>query len=241
MSDFESFSAKLGSQADYAILDALILKLADMMKGPVEAGVQSTAPETARATKENFFTQVLAADHCQCPAAHLSWALGVASMLATNVTRCKDMLLFAVKGSPACDCQLLFLRGLMPKLGFAIVDDYDENWDETETDSWAYVWQYRRSDKSLCTVKLLVCTTVQAWAAKPIHAMVYASQDRRAAPSLLRLAVVSAPLEDKDGEPIANSLNNILMAGLDKAIKLAEDKGFCPPEDDPAFEKYLME
>ena len=52
------------------------------------------------------------------------------------------------------------------------------------------------------------------------------------APNLQRVAVVSAPVVDKEGEPIAQKLNENVIKALESAKALADEKGFTPDRGD---------
>ena len=52
------------------------------------------------------------------------------------------------------------------------------------------------------------------------------------APNLRRVAVVSAPVKDKEGKPIAQKLNENVSQALEGAKAIADKKGFLPDPDD---------
>ena len=139
--------------------------------------------------------------------------------------RCSELTLLAIKGGDACDCEIKFIEALMEELG-AQVDKFREVSDDGEDIRWCW-WLQRKGAKPLhgglhqyqkveyATVGMLQNSFL------PDKALTHA-------PNLRRVAVVSAPVVDKEGKPIAQKLNENVSQALENAKALADKKGFRP-------------
>merc|ERR1719198_167345 len=45
------------------------------------------------------------------------WVTGLVATLLRNIPRCREFVMYAVKGGPACDCEIQFIEIFMELLG----------------------------------------------------------------------------------------------------------------------------
>ena len=189
--------------------------------GPKEAG------EVIQAQLDSFFTAVLATVHAG--AWRLDWVAGLLFVLLCSVKRCSVLTLLAIKGGDACDCEIKFIEALMEELG-AKVDTFRQVSDSGECIVWR--WFLKRKGAKDCVVWLKQYQKVEYAAVEMLQLGFLPQKAYMNAPDLHRVAVVSAPVVDKEGKPIAQTLNENVSKALEGAKAIADKKGFKPESDD---------
>ena len=185
--------------------------------GPKEAG------EVVQATLDSFFTAVLATVHAG--AWRLNWVAGLLFVLLCSVPRCRDLTLLAIKGGDACDCEIKFIEALMEELG-AEVETFAKEAGDGQIIVWG--WKLKRKDAGNCSVWLIQYQKVEYARVEMLQGDFLPDKAFTHAPDLSRVAVVSAPVVDKEGKPIAERLNENVSQALEGAKALADEKGFRP-------------
>ena len=139
--------------------------------------------------------------------------------------------MFAVRGGAMCDCEIQFIVNFMEMLGAEVVM---KALDQGTFLVWR--WDVKRDGAEDCSVFLFQYKTVEDASVDLLKFGFYANKDFTYAPKLRRCAVVSAPVTDQAGEPIAARLNKYVGDALESAKELAVRKGFAPDLDDFADE-----
>ena len=189
--------------------------------GPKEAG------EVIQATLDSFFTAVLATVHAG--AWRLDWVAGLLFVLLCSVPCCKALNLLAIKGGDACDCEIKFIEALMEELG-AKVERFRVVINNGARIDWC--WWLERKGAGRCMVRLTQYQKVEYATVEALQIDFLPVKALTHAPLLNRVAVVSAPVVDKEGKPIAQRLNENVSKALENAKALADKKGFMPHPDD---------
>ena len=57
---------------------------------------------------------------------HVLWANSLVALLVQSYTECTALNMHALRGGAMCECEIAFIRKLMPALGFATVSDGEE-------------------------------------------------------------------------------------------------------------------
>lgn len=176
--------------------------------------------EVARQTKYNLETLVLAT--VNCAAWRKNWIAGFLTTIITAYRSSSLLVLEAIKGGPATNCEIRFIEEAMHLLGFQVPVFRA---DRGRFLTWR--WTLERPGGEELVVRLYQYKSVDvvevegdvAWdlRAERKHAM---------APNLKSVAVASCPLKDKDDNPVHDTLNTKLNEGLDYAIRHAEAKGW---------------
>jgi len=173
--------------------------------------------QAARLAESNLDTNVLAT--LAIPAWRVTWALGIVTKIVSAYPLCKQLIMVAVKGGPATDCEIRFVEHVMPLLGFSVTTH------TVEQHSAARHWQWRieRPNAGPYVVTML------QWH-DPRHVSITATLvsmlkpylDRAASPHLIRVVVASSPLLDMHGESVHAILNDTIIGALQRAVQEAE-------------------
>eukprot|EP00966_Prymnesium_polylepis_P092493 2140992-Prymnesium_polylepis.1 len=166
---------------------------AGKLRAVVEPRSERKASEVAAATLGSFSTIVLArassgsSFDVKAGAGHLNWASSMMSMLLTNVTRCNQVHLIAVKGGPSCDCEINFIEELMKELRAE-----PRATRKSEDDGHRLVWCWklpRAGAPNPCTIWLNQYQRVEMATARMIRTNLVADPKSTHTPMLKRLAV----------------------------------------------------
>jgi len=149
------------------------------------------------------------------------WVTGLVATLLRNIPRCKTFNMFAVKGGPACDCEIQFIVNFMELLGAKVIG---KAVDKGKFLVWG--WKVKRDGADDCDVYLKQYKTVEDASVASLKTGFLARKDKTHAPNLKRCAVVSAPERDIAGEPIAARLNQNVGDALAAAKEKAAKEGF---------------
>ena len=197
------------------------------MEAITDTSVLMEAAKVVEAVLKSFGTAVLAT--VNAGAWRLNWIAGLLTVLLCGVKRCRDLRLLAIKGGAACDCEIKFIEALMEELG-AEVEEFRQVEDNGERIDWC--WYLKRKGADTCIVNLTQFQKVE-YATVPMLQDDFLPQKAFThAPNLRRVAVVSAPVVDKEGEPIAQKLNENVSQALENAKGIADKKGFVPDYGD---------
>eukprot|EP00931_Biecheleriopsis_adriatica_P022090 TRINITY_DN14295_c0_g1_i1.p1 TRINITY_DN14295_c0_g1~~TRINITY_DN14295_c0_g1_i1.p1 ORF type:complete len:530 (+),score=105.59 TRINITY_DN14295_c0_g1_i1:63-1592(+) len=172
----------------------------------------------------SFNTTVLAT--VEAGAWRIDWIAALMSMLLRNVPRCAHITLFAVKGGPACDCEIQFIKNLLADLGRAHLSStcFDSEVFEVRIDRDGH-------DECPCFVSLSVIREVGF--VELIAIQLAADRNLTCSPALKRAALVSAPVKDKDDKPIAQKFNEYVKKAINRCKVAAESRGFAPERPVP--------
>ena len=91
-----------------------------------------------------------------------------------------------------------------------------------------WCWYLKRKGADTCIVNLTQFQKVEDATVEQFQVDFLPKKDKTHAPNLRRVAVVSAPVVDKEGKPIAQKLNENVSQALENAKALADKKGFQP-------------
>ena len=121
---------------------------------PVTQSVPAAAPPAPagaakQATLDSFGTAVLAT--VEAGAWRLNWVAGLLYILLSCVPRCGELNLLAIKGGPACDCEIKFIEALMEELG-AKVETFRKVIADGKYILWC--WFLQRKGAGTCLVQL---------------------------------------------------------------------------------------
>ena len=142
-----------------------------------------------------------------------------------SVPCCRQLNLLAIKGGDACDCEIKFIEALMEELG-AQVKVFRKVSENGERIEWC--WFLERKGGSICMVRLTQYQKVEYADVPMLQRDFLPVKAYTHAPNLKRVAVVSAPVVDKEEKPIAQELNENVSKALEGAKALADKKGFMP-------------
>ena len=210
------------------IYSMLLLALKEgRMEAITDTSVLMEAAKVIEAVLKSFGTAVLAT--VNAGAWRLNWIAGLLAVLLCGVKRCGVLNLLAIKGGPACDCEIKFIEALMEELG-AEVDKFREVSDDGKDIEWR--WFLKRKGAGTCMVNLYQYQKVEYATVGLLKGDFLPEKAKTHAPDLNRVAVVSAPVVDKEGKPIAQRLNENVSHALEGAKALADKKGFMPESDD---------
>jgi len=215
----------------------VLMAMLGQLKAVVEDKVVRTAKQVVAAALGSFDTIVLAT--VKAGNWRACWVSGLIATLLRNIPRCKEFTMFAVKGGPACDCEIQFIEIFMELLGAEV---FAKAADRGTDLLWQ--WNVKRDGAGDCLVSLFQYKTVEDASADSLKEGFLADKDYARAPNLSRCAVVSAPVTDEAGEPIAAHLNKNVGDALESAKELAAMKGFAPARGDfaynPAWQKAFI-
>ena len=197
------------------------------MKAVTDTSGPKKAVEVVQEELDSFFTAVLATVHAG--AWRLNWVAGILFVLLCSVPRCGVLTLLAIKGGDACDCEIKFIEALMEELG-AEVNTFREVLDDGKYIMW--IWDLERKGAGRCMVNLYQYQKVEHADVGMLRKDFLPMKDLTHAPDLRRVAVVSAPVVDKEEKPIAQKLNENVSQALEGAKALADKKGFMPVKPD---------
>ena len=191
----------------------LTIKVGSFMPGRelIVDKAEYTAAEVADANLNGFYTIVLST--VKAGAWRASWAMNFCAHLNALVPMCQTIALFAVKGGPACDCEIAFIGELMKVLGAAIVEekkDYGSFWESM----YSLSRSVNGSPINECRIILYQCKTIDEVNPEEIAVTFAAEKNTANAPNLFRCIVASAPVKGLNGEPIAETLNAKVGEGL---------------------------
>ena len=150
------------------------------------------------------------------------WVTGLVATLLRNIPRCDIFRMFAVRGGPACDCEIQFILNFMELLGAEVV--------VKAADTGEYLWwqwKVKRDGADDCVVQLVQFKTVEDASVDELSQDFLPDKANTHAPMLKRCAVVSAPERDIANEPIAARLNKNVGDALATAKELAAKVGFA--------------
>ena len=197
------------------------------MKVVVDTSGPKKAGGVVQAKLDSFFTAVLAT--VEAGAWRLDWIAGLLFVLLCSVPRCGVLTLLAIKGGDACDCEIKFIEALMEELG-AEVRTFREVSDDGKYIRWC--WWLQRKGSGRCMVNLIQYQKVEYADVELLQTGFLPLKNYTHAPDLSRVAVVSAPVVDKEGKPIAQTLNENVSKALENAKALADKNGFVPVPSD---------
>ena len=197
------------------------------MKAVTDTSGPKKAVEVVQAQLDSFFTAVLATVHAG--AWRLDWIAGLLFVLLASVPRCDVLNLLAIKGGDACDCEIKFIEALMEELGAEVREFREVSYDGEYID-WG--WSLKRKGAGVCTVRLVQYQKVEYATVGMLKGDFLPEKAKTHAPDLNRVAVVSAPVVDKEEKPIAQRLNENVSQALEGAKAIADKKGFLPDPDD---------
>jgi len=221
------------NKTEMTIVDLLISRFMPLHSISLNVSEKLSPRAAIEEMKNQLYTQVLATVYC--PGWRASWAMGVLGMILSNYAECTTLRLLAVKGGPGCDGEIEFLTLLMPLLGFQRKDGIKEprvgkpirrEDDEGNIVRRNWYWQIDRPGAEPMAVFLDQFRTVEMCEHLDIHLNCKESQS--AAPNLKRVAIISCPVFDADGNEINETLNKKISASLDRAIERATNKGYQP-------------
>jgi len=173
--------------------------------------------QAARLAQSNVDTNVLAT--LAIPAWRVTWALGIVTKIVSAYPLCKQLIMVAVKGGPATDCEIRFVEHVMPLLGFSVATH------TVEQHAAARHWQWRieRPNASPYVVTMLQWYDPRHVSiTSTLVSMLTPYLERAAAPHLIRVVVASSPLLNTHGESVHAILNNTINAALQQAVQEAE-------------------
>ena len=203
------------------------IHLLALKEGRMKAVTDTSGPKKAanviEAQLKSFFTAVLAT--VEAGAWRLDWIAGLLFVLLCSVPRCGVLTLLAIKGGDACDCEIKFIEALMEELG-AEVRKFREVSKDGQCIEWT--WWLKRKGAEVCTVTLTQYQKVEYATVEQLQVDFLPQKASMHAPNLRRVAIVSAPVKDKEGKPIAQKLNENVSQALEDAKALADKKGFLP-------------
>lgn len=193
--------------------------------------VFSSPEELAQNTKAHVATLVLATVYC--PAWRLSWITGFMMLVLTHFRCCSILQLLSVKGGPNTDCEIRFVEEAMRLMGFTpkrfrVCCDRFTNSDGKYLPCLWWQWTIEREGAEEYKVNLYQYDSIQQ--ANPEYTAfdLRAMEEDAKSPSLRRVAVISMPLTDKNGDS-HEQFNEKLMKGLGMVMENAKTKGWCPP------------
>ena len=199
----------------------IIMAMLGQLEAVVEDKVTRSAEQVVVAALGSFDTIVLAT--VKAGNWRACWVGGLIGTLLRNIPRCDSFVMFAVRGGPACDNEIQFTVNFMELLGAEVV--------ETAVEQGSYLlwnWRVKRDGAGPCAIYLRQFKTVEAASVASLKNGFLANEANSHAPNLRRCAVVSAPVTDQAGEPIAARLNKNVGEALESAKELAARKGFQP-------------
>jgi len=201
----------------------ILMAMLGQLKAVVEDKVVRTAEQVVVACLGSFDTIVLAT--VKAGNWRACWVSGLIATLLRNIPRCKLFKMFAVKGGAMCDCEMnceiQFIENFMELLGAKV--------DLKAQDKGQYLvwmWNVKRDGADDCRVRLEQYKTVENASVDMLKNGFVAAKDYTHAPNLIRCAVVSAPVTDQAGEPIAARLNKNVGEALAAAKEDAAKSGF---------------
>ena len=180
--------------------------------------------------RANFTSTVLAT--VEAVAWRDAWLSGVILFLIDAVPVSRDVTLLAVKGGPGggSDCEVEFIKRVLPLMGAKPADDYQE---EGEKVSEALRWSWhidRPGGAKSCLVQLNQYE--QPEDADEIDTAFFPDPAYAAAPDLRRVAMVSAPAVTKGDESVTTLLNREVAGALEEVAAMAAKNGWLPNSED---------
>ena len=172
--------------------------------GPVPDCVQAMKSITA-----NFSTIVLAT--VKVGGWRAQWVHNFVGLIVASFTRCELLRLHALQGGAACDCEIDFIRKLMPALGFRVCQD---GYVDPDGRCIYYEWQMERQGEEPFDVLLYVHQDADNISSTGIMHTLIPMKRNATVPGLCRVAVVSSPVTALDGQRADEKLNAALVEGL---------------------------
>ena len=198
----------------------LLMAMLGQLKAVVEDNkVVRTAEQVVAACLGSFDTIVLAT--VKAGNWRACWVGGLIATLLRNIPRCAFFKMYAVQGGAACDCEIQFIEHFMELLGAEVVGKAEDMGTDL-----LWRWRVKRDGADDCSVYLHQFKTVEDASGNLFKVGFLADKDRTHAPNLSRCAVVSAPVTDEAGKPIAERLNKNVGDALTFAKEWAAEKGF---------------
>jgi len=216
-----------GGRTDFTCVDTALNHMLPLKGKAVRthSGSRPNCKETVEEIKANFWTIVLAT--VVVGGWRMPWVHNMVQLVLSNYTDCQYLFLHALKGGDACDCEISFIRNLMPYLGFTTLYDgvYDASVSHTR-----YVWYMSRPGTNTAdyNIWLYVHDKPEEVSVGYLRSDLHPSTKNSMKPNLARLAVVSAPVHDKSGERADEKLNKKLVEALENVMKLDVPGGFKP-------------
>ena len=218
---------------DFSFIDQLFGAMLPLGRLPLRAGTKPLASHTDifQDIYDNFSTIILATVFVGGWRAN--WAQSFVSLILASYTNAELLAMHAVKGGAACDCEISSIEAVMPALGFTTVKSRatpEMGIDKDGTHMWEeWLWSVERPNARPFRVQLERYARVGYCDADMVADDTSPKGEWNAcAPNLQRVAAVSAPVVDKDDEPIAGRLNANLTDGL--ALGRARAAGIVPKD-----------
>ena len=183
---------------------------------------KQAAIQVADDIRRSFWTTVLATVRVEGWRA--PWMLMVLHLILVSYPTCEVLFLNALKGGPACDCEIGFIRTVMRGLGFECgLDGYFDARRKQTCFAW---YKERPGGAEPFTVLLTVHHDPDDIDVKDIYNDLHPRSFNATAPNQKRLAVVSAPVADGRGERADEKLNAALGEALKMMKARVEEEGF---------------
>jgi len=158
-----------------------------------------TPGELAADTYNNFYTIVLAT--VKAGAWRGNWAFSLVGTLVGCVPKCGKLTMLAIKGGPACDCEIGFIIALMKALGCQC-----EKAGVEQANGKYLLWRWwvpRPNPAGRMMVSLYQYQRVEYARPDLLESDFWVSEDYAMSPKLPRVAIVSAPVT---GPPVKKGL-----------------------------------
>jgi hypothetical protein len=190
-----------------------------------------SAKDCMQRMEETASTTVLATVYVA--AWRITWAQSLVNLVVRAYPRCSMLSLFALKGGPATDMEIEFIKTFLDEAGFKNTVNESE---DGEVKLW--VWTINRDPKdkynNFC-VQLRQYRTVDDFSARQFADYIIPIQDNSMAPNLCQVAVVSSPVSPEhaeicpqcSGKPrIDEPLNAKLVKALSTMKEIAAELGW---------------
>lgn len=193
-------------------------------------GGDLTSAQVAASLMQSFHTIVLAT--VMAGGWRANWISSFVLLVIASYRECSNLRCFAVAGGDACKAEIQFIILLLYELGFERAWERKYDKYDSEDKMTLYGWKQAREGAGECKVLLYLLDDVESplLAPQKIATLFAPTPDCRCRPHLTRCAVVSSPVSDKDGKPIASRLNASLGRGLKYCELIAEKQGFMTAE-----------
>jgi len=214
---------------DWELLDVFFASHLPLHRQPIAVNKETvTAKQVARRTKSNFYSIVLAT--VRCPGRVFNWASAIVFLILSGYRSCAALRLFALKGDPACDCEIMFLLCLLESLGL----DLQSKTNKGKSIVWNFNLEslHRESTRKahplagrwVWEVQLEQFNNIESVDPVLIGGALVPEKGHECAPCLDRVAVVSSPQYVKGSDVrVDELLNDKLMAALEAAERYALD------------------
>ena len=217
----------LGHQ-DISYLDKIwhgngLLRL-DVGPPATHSGLLPSPAQAAQALADNCAGTVLAT--VKVAGWRGAWAHNLVTQIATNNSQCSELFLHALKGGPACDCEIAFTVELVYALGF---DDVTSGTHDDARGLTEWKWSRQREGLQVpYTVTLIVHDDPAHVDMPTLVSTFYPQQNRAVAPNLMRAAVISSPVSSLEGTRADAEINAALGPAFAYVRKQASKDWFEP-------------